>query len=150
MTATEETTEELVGRSWIYLGRYAHPKGLGSRWLDHNDKPAWFAKGPKDAIVGGRYLVDCTADSGRAVVRGARYEAKADVGDGQLAEWRLEDRRAYLEDEGRKAVARAKRDNGDIGALTLDQVRRLLLTAGGLRRGALLAAVLGYIEGGHL
>lgn len=150
MTDDERQEEQLEARPWTYTGRYGMTKGLGSQWIDHRGETVRFGRVPKGAVVGGRYLVRCLADSSSAVIIDAEYQGPTGESPETVAQWRLDDKREYLHDEARKAVDRAKRENGDLGQLTLEQVRQQLLRAGGLRRGALLAAVLGYIEGGPL
>lgn len=148
MSTTPDTdTPELIERTWTYTGAEIVQGGkLGSAWLDHTGERRLFSDAPSPAIVGGIYTVRTTEDGTRAAVAGASYERASE--DERTEEWRLTDRAERTEHGAIKAKAKlireAKAEAGDLGSLTLAEVKAKMR---GLpeHRAAVLATVLRYL-----
>lgn len=138
-------TEDLIEREWTYLGRcLTSSLKLGSFWRDHNGKEIVFPK-MTQGVIGGVYSIKCDEAGTRASLRTARYLRPARLSDDTLAGYRLADKAAYARSQADVAMRRAKAKNNDIGALTLQEVRDLLVGSSP-QRGAVLAVVLSYLR----
>lgn len=149
-TETETTTEpEDVTARWVYLGRVALRSGkTAGQWRDLRfgaDEPGAFhtyAAPSAKLVVGGEYEVQTnergTTLVGFPVIKVYRSEALSEV---ELARYRLADE-AFKLTKG--ADSFAKRNKGDVGSLTLLQLRREM-AAHPIERGAMLAAALRFL-----
>jgi len=139
--------EELEARPWYYGGRrLGKSNKVLHLWVDHKEEEHWYADAPSSAGIGRRYDVRCTADGGQAVTKSARLDYGEQELHGKTNEWRLEDRAASAEIERIRATKRAAADNGDLGDLTLSDVRALLNKGPWSQRAGYLAAVLRYLD----
>lgn len=147
----EDVAAGWTADEWTYTGRRSTRSGKPAHlFLDAGAQPHSFAKVSASPVIGGIYLVewlDNDDDTISARIQAARYLRMTD--DDRLAEWRLQDRAASTQLEADRARKRAAADNGEIGALTLADVRAMVsrLPTSAQRAGT-IAAVLAYIERG--
>jgi hypothetical protein len=150
----EEIAEGWTENEWVYIGRRfsAGDKKLWFNFRDHDGETRLFAKAPTSPVIAGRYAVQnrklpegrCTAR-----VQDARYVGPVAEPDHVVEVWRLQDPAAATQLEALRARKRAAADNGEIGDLTLADVRALVVhQATSTARAGMIAAVLNYIERG--
>jgi hypothetical protein len=150
----EEIAEGWTENEWVYLGRRfsAGDKKLWFNFRDHDGETRLFSRPPRSPVIGGRYAVqNRTLPEGRcsARVQDARYVGPVAEPDHAIELWRLTDRSAATQLEALRARKRAAADNGEIGNLTLADVRALVVRqATSTARAGMIAAVLNYIERG--
>jgi hypothetical protein len=143
--ADDKTT--LEEHEWTYMGRrLSLTDKIAGRWIDHTGEERMFLKPPTGGVVGGRYQVRCSPDGSSLSTGDPKYIGAADRPD-DIAEWRLQDRAAYTELEAIRRRRKAASENSDFGDLTLKQVRQQLWHCSPSQKGAVLAQLLGYLEG---
>lgn len=145
MTDDEPALEK---HGWIYVGRViTSDNKLGSRWIDHLGTQRVYAATAHGKVIGGIYEIESTADAKQAVIKksGNAFTVNNDIDEAKLAQWRLEDRAAYLEDEGRKAERRLAKENDDIGNMTLAELRHLTAMASPMQRAGMKVAAFRYL-----
>ena len=139
--------DDLVPAEWIYCGRaLLTDNKVGHRWHTHMDEDFAFSKAPTGAVIGGRYEVQATADGQRAALKSARYLGSSDTDEETLAAWRLKDRATAAAADLARAQRKAITENGDFGAMRLDDVRTFISTGTPAQRAGALAAVLRYLK----
>lgn len=146
-TTNDTTAEPLAEHEWIYAGRRYIKEKLWHYWLDHNDKRAMFDKAPAGPAIGGRYVVKATENSSHAAPSQARFVGTVTPDDERLPGWRVEDRAASAALEADRFRKRAGRENGDIGDMTLGQLRAQMRGKPMHLRTGTVAAVLAYLAG---
>jgi hypothetical protein len=150
----EEIAEGWTENEWVYLGRRfsAGDKKLWFNFRDHEGETRLFSRPPSSPVVGGRYAIqNRRLPEGRcsARVQDAGYVGPVAEPDRVVEVWRLQDRAAATQLEALRARKRAAADNGEIGDLTLAEVRALVVRqATSTARAGMIAAVLNYIERG--
>ncbi len=159
-------TEELIRHEWIYAGQRTDHKGkLYYEWrdtaepLDKEGSAMWYGKSfstptPPIGAVFAVHTVRAPVvgdgdgnDSGRVRTGGEgaptylRMERDVD-----LQPWIVEDRIARTMKEAKARVRKAKKEEADLGTMTLAEVRKEWQHQRSRIRGnGLLAAVIGYI-----
>jgi len=147
MTDTEWSTQR-----WIYAGRrWGGAKGKIFYAFVPEDGPftaedeLWYAGAPKHASVGTIYAVEAT--DGQARVRQAEFVGRCK--DETLVEsWRVRDRTAGVTQEAHRAAKRLQSQNGEIGGLTLEQLRGVLESQPKHVQDGTLVVVLRYLTRG--
>lgn len=140
--------EELAEREWVYLGNcaLAGTKKLGGKWRTHTGRNAAFDAHPSPAVIGGTYLVECSADGERARPRSARFVSAWDGDSNELADLRARSTALATEKAMRAAARAASKESADIGALTLEQARTLINSRLGHNRSAMAATIIRYLR----
>lgn len=144
-TNPHEDRADLTKHAWTYAGRRVGSSKVVHHWVDHNGKEHRYDHVPTGAVIGGSYEVLCNEAGTTAVIRGAEYLHPAEVEAAERDAWKLADRAASAWQEQRRAEARAAKDNGSLGDLTLADVRKALLRQPFHLRAGTLAAVLAYL-----
>lgn len=138
---------ELAAREWTYLGvRVDSSRKARHAWLNHLGGFGSFDTGPDGGVaaVGGVFEVECSEDAKLARIKSARYVRTSE--DERLAEWALQHRAAQAEDEANKAAKRLVKDTtGQLGGLTLEQVREQWLNSTQMGKIGIQTAVLQYL-----
>lgn len=148
-TETETTEPEDVTARWVYLGRQTLRGGkTAGQWLDLRYDPDddeaihTYADPSARFVVGAEYEVRTnergTVMRGTPLIKVYRSEALSDV---ELARRRLADETFKL---AKGADSFAKKNKGDVGSMTLAQLRREM-AAHPIERGAMLAAALRFL-----
>ena len=137
--------------TWWYAGRRELKSRLAHAFTPLQDEGfLLYSKAPKSPVIGASYRVEVerssdhvTAKISSAVLFLADTERHADID-----QWRLEDRTAVALVEQYRAVKRMAQANGELGLLTLQDIRVAYSKAPTVQRWGLVAAVLAYIEKG--
>lgn len=147
-----DTDDGFVPTRWVYEGRRLNSKNkLMSTWLrEGEEKPSWFdGKTVSGAIVGGIYeLSTQTREDGVTVRFGSATFIERVTDEVLMARLRAEDRAANIENEAIAAQKKLAKDNGDIGDLTLQELRKIMHNSMPARRTAMAAVVLNYLNMG--
>jgi hypothetical protein len=146
-----EALEEMGTARWVYLGRRRSPTGgkTYGRWRDlrfpqdHDNAVHHYEKPSASWIIGGEYEVTTNEDGSRW-----RGQPRLDVFRTEsLSE--LEINLARMDDETfkieRDAEAYSRKVKGDIGSLTLRDIKATMAEQP-MRRAAILAAALRYLR----
>ena len=119
------TDEEWETRRFYYAGR----RYTGSKILhvmsavNDPDDVAAFKKGPPGLFIGGMYEVEIRTDSAR--IQSATWLSREPKSD-RAPDWRLKDQAAGIEQERDRALRRMRKENADIGNLTLREIRTMI------------------------
>lgn len=146
----QDMTTDTTTERWAYAGRcILTGRKTGHEFVTEggSGESFYFAKAPKNPVVGGVYTVEVERHEDGVTVVGLTqsFWTGEYVEDYKRDKWRADDRQAAAELDHDKAARAAAKDNGDLGDLTLRQVRDMLRTAIGTRRVSLLAVVLRYL-----
>lgn len=146
MTTTTDP-EQGAEETWTYLGRRVGAKDkIQFHWRDAAAELLVFDE-LKGQVVGARYVLNVSrSDTGVRAFSGTLrfYDSQPEPAD--LADLRLADQAAHVSDTARKREAKAKRENNDIGTLTLAQARDMVVgRKAGPSSTAALAQVLRYL-----
>lgn len=156
-TKTEQTTstnDEWQNVEWTYCGRRMNSGKLSHLWLDERGERAIFSKG--GSVIGGRYTLDVQRDGDELTARFGTLHFvgpyEDDDPDGAIvAGWTLEHRAAQTENEAVRAEKRLARETtGQMGPLTLRQVRHQYQRSTPMAQAGIAAAVLAYLEWGDV
>jgi len=137
--STDTTEFETV--EWVYLGRRIFKGGKLSHVFQSDDDIKIFSKAPRHPVVGDLYAIEWNGQSAR-LADAKRLSATHDE---RLSEWRLRDREALTNDEARKATKRLHDRNGDLGELTLDDLKAIMSKQPQHIRAGTVATVLSYL-----
>lgn len=148
----DDEDDGYIPERWIYEGRRLGSKDkLMSTWhRETEEKASWFAgKTVAGAVVGGIYeLKTLTREDGVTVRFGSAKYIERVPDEVLIARLRAEDRAANIQYEAGLAQKKLAKDNGDIGALTLAELRKIMHSSMPARRTALAATVLNYLNMG--
>lgn len=144
--------DELVVQRWVYAGRrWVSTKGklyhafLNEEGPHTSGDERWYGGAPKHASVGSIYAVE--ASDRQAKVRSAELVGRCR--DEQLVgSWRAMDRSAGTAQEGVRAAKRLQSRNGEIGSLTLEQLRDVMESQPKHVQDGTLVVVLRYLTRG--
>lgn len=134
--------------TWTYMGHRRVNDTLYAAWKDANGKTLLYDKKRGDAIIGQQYELEVERDDESGI--SVYFRSKRFIGPvepEQVSEWRAEAAQAESADQYDRAEAKLIKENGDIGSLTLDDVRRMLRNRKGWKnRTTLLAVVQAYLS----
>ena len=134
--------------TWVYLGRVDHSGKLYGRWRDESGTERLFAKPKSSYAIGAEYLVHVIHgdDNRRTLVGDPQWFAGSTtrVNEGAIVAAKLADAQTMARRQG---AAFAKAHNGDLGAMTLAELRTEYLKGNSGTRAGMVAAVLRYLEG---
>ncbi len=143
------TEDQWPIETWTYAGERYLATGVRHLYYDVHGESMYFAKAPSYAHVGAQYAVEVQrGDEGSvsARIKGARHVGMALDPDAR-AKWLAEHNAAKAEKAADSLGKKQVKENGEIGDMTLRQVRHMLLTRRGIQqRAALLAVVMAYIS----
>lgn len=142
--------QERETHRFVCVGLRAYRGGrFALTYLDENgEKRAW-KKANLGGVIGGVYEVEIEGDPSSVYSDTSRYVSIAEGREEEIAKWRLLDRAARAEQEAIRAERRAKESNGDLGDLTLREIREIMRGQLGHQRHGMLTAVSAYISGGY-
>lgn len=139
--------EVWVDETWTYAGLRFQRRGVKPlhAWMTPNEEGEQLWSAGAD-VIGGSYLVETTNGGQRARIKGARYVGTAEVDELTVARWRLEHRTARTVVEAERAEKRQAKENGDVGDLTLRELRAQMHKSLPHQRAGILASVLEYLR----
>jgi hypothetical protein len=145
MTGEVKPGEEI----WTYIGVRLNGDALAETFLDAEGRELMFAakRGRRGAsVVGGRYRIKAErTDEGRVSASFGSAAYIGSVGAEQAAGWRLEDGAARTAYDALYREAKARKENSDLGSLTLFELRTAIRKAPTPLRRAMLAQAFGYL-----
>lgn len=130
---------------WYYQGQRLSTKDkIVHAWRTPGGDKV-YGGAPNRAVIGRRYLVEVKSDGSKARVDGAKFDNDTPVHI-DVDTWRLRDREARAEYDSIAAAKRLATDNGDLGNVTLKDIKgRMLTLRNRQQRAALLAAIIAYV-----
>lgn len=144
--------DNFVPTRWTYEGRRLDSKNkLLTAWKREGAESAsWFAgKTVAGPIIGGVYeILTHVRDDGVTARFGSAKYVEPIKDELLVARLRAEDRAANIEYEAIAATKKLAKDNGDIGDLTLRELRKLMHNSMPARRTAMASVVLSYLNMG--
>jgi hypothetical protein len=143
--------------TWHYMGRRCDRAGkLTDHWqtaaahdpINPSETEKVFAHDRRQRyVVGSAYALPVQRDDDGVTARFGRAEQTGEVElDETVNAWRLLDRAAMAQQEQFRALQRAIKEAGDIGAMTLEQVREAYWRLLPHQRAGVIAAVIEYLR----
>ncbi len=136
---------------WVYIGRrwstklvHSYVRETGPHDADHE---MWYSRAPKWAAIGSVYEIETNGSQARIPKTASSVGAVDD--EDQLGTWRVLDRSAAAVQESARAAKRLASQNGDFGALTLEQLRDTMESQPRHVQDGTLVAVMRYLTRGR-
>lgn len=130
---------------WYYMGQSLGAKDKLIHLFRTPRGEKAYNGAPKSAVIGRQYLIEVEPGGTRARIDGAKMTDHSNR-HVDTDTWRLRDREARAEYDSIAAAKRLATDNGDLGNVTLKDIKgRMLTLRNRQQRAALLAAIVSYI-----
>ena len=147
-----EQDNNLTTVEYVYAGLREYNRGRYLHcYLDRSGELKAWKKAPMGTVIGGVYKIEADADNhGSVVPRTSEYVGKSEDPEHleHLDQWKLESAAARAKQEAERLEARLKKENTNMGELTLGEVRAMMHNRLGHQRQGIMAAVMNYMSGG--